>query len=182
MARHERPPEGFAIAELPDGRYYPLVVERFYSADHPDGMLLLYTHIERKGDDIASFALRGDALAFCKGMAEINAALEWGRFEHVAVESDCYPERCAWYRDLIEEVTGSPPQIIRWYRCIWVTVLGYFCPACGLYHESVCTTVALTIEEALAQAADAVYARHTRCCAYAAAEEGAYLEGDRHAS
>jgi hypothetical protein len=181
MARHERPPEGFAIAELPDGRYYPLVVERFYNADYPDGMLMVFPHVERKGDDIASFALRADALVFCKGMAEINAALERGRFEHVAVESDCYPERCAWYRDLIKEVTGNSPRIIRWYRCLWVTTPGYFCSLCNIYHGPV-PIVAFTIEEALAQAAEIVYARYTRCRASCAAEDGPDQEGERHAS
>ena len=131
MARHEKPPEGFAVAHLPDGRYYPLRVERCYSAQHPDGMLTLYPHSGRKGDDTASFALRGEALTFCRELAALNAEAQRGHFEHMAVESDCYPERCAWYRDLIEEVTGNPPQIIRWHRCIWVIVPGYFCPTCG---------------------------------------------------
>jgi hypothetical protein len=181
VARQEKPPEGFAIAQLPDGRYYPLIVEHFYSADHPDGMLALYPHIGHKGDDSASFPLRAEALAFCKELAEINASLERGRFEHLAVESDCYPERCAWYCDLIEEVTGRLPQIMCCYRYLQVTALSYICPVCRVYHESV-WTVALTIEEALAQAAETIYARYARCRAYAAATQGIGQEGERHAS
>jgi hypothetical protein len=182
MARHEKPPEGFAVAHLPDGRYYPLRVERCYSAQHPDGMLTLYPHSGRKGDDTASFALRGEALTFCRELAALNAEAQRGHFEHMAVESDCYPERCAWYRDLIEEVTGNPPQIIRWHRCIWVIVPGYFCPTCGLSHESICRAIALTVEEALAQAAEAVYAKYTCCCASSTPAQGVSQEGERDAS
>jgi hypothetical protein len=79
-------------------------------------------------------------------------------------DSDMYPERCAHYVALIEQIRGEAPHIKRRSHPCEVEVLvpSHRCTQCLAALSPFCIT-AKTIEEALAEAAERVYALRCLC-------------------
>jgi hypothetical protein len=154
---HQELPEGYAVIQLAKSEWYPLRVERVFSAMHPDGFLLP----QFLGQDI-HFSRRKEAVAHCQEEATLDEQIERSRWERLAVKSDVYPERCAQYRHLIEEITGSAPLVQRFYDEVAVYVPGYVCTHCRGVHDQI-VKKELVIEEALAACAEAVYASQQAC-------------------
>ncbi len=155
-------PSGYTVARI-DGRWYPIQAEQFYTIDDPDGSLILSSLFTLGGGDTA-FTRRADAVTECWARARMQEAYEQEKWVALAVRSNVYPERCAHAIDIIKECTGSPPRSFQAaYRGLnIVCTAGYRCLRCGIYHVSQCVE-ALTIEDALEQAAEACYTRYLDC-------------------
>jgi hypothetical protein len=162
-------PEGYTIAFI-EGKWYPLHAVRFYSAGDPDGSLAIGTMTDSKMSEDGTFpelafSKQQDALAACWQDARLEVSLEQERWQRLACESHVYPERCAHYVALIEQIRRKAPLIKRWsypsYE-VEVVVPSHHCPQCLITRSPFCTTAA-TIEEALAEAAECVYALRCLC-------------------
>ncbi len=153
-------PEGYAVIQLADNQWYPVRVERFYSDAYPDGLLNLYPI--RLDEQEQHFSRRKEAVAYCQSDAALWEDLERRRYERKTVESNVYPERCIHYQEIIQDITGYPPMVDRFYDGVSVYVPGYHCASCGSYHPHV-VKEALTIEDALEACAEQVYAVNEQC-------------------
>ncbi|GHO77030.1 hypothetical protein KSD_48010 [Ktedonobacter sp. SOSP1-85] len=162
MKQHKLPP-GYAVVQI-DGEWYPIKIEKLY----PEEFIAL-EHIY--DDDIiqqARFSRRQDAIDACLRHECEEAQHEHVRWFWLAVRSDVYPDRCAHYIDEIETLTGMKPHISYDYGgtpysiSAVVHVYGSRCPHCQAWLDG-CYSYGLTIDEALAQAVQEVYASRCRC-------------------
>lgn len=164
MPKQTRIPEGYALAQLHDGQWYPLEAERiWYGPEYPDGILRLlpFNRQFQLGEEI-SFASRREALRHCEAEAKAREDAQRFDWQRLMVQSEVYPERCAWYRQMIEDVTGYAPAVRHWFTEITVFVPAYTC-CHGCSYGPVGGWGAWTIEEALADVAEQVYARMQTC-------------------
>ena len=141
MKKYPLPPL-YGIAELGDGRFYPVYA---YDDECDPPRLKVTSHMRwewvKERDippaigpwhqqGVVSFATRRAALAFCQRYDErYRLQLSWKK---VTIKSDLYPERTAWYYDMLEEMTGNRPHPAyfdaRWY--LWLAD-GTLCKADG---------------------------------------------------
>jgi hypothetical protein len=160
-------PEGYTIAFV-EGKWYPLHAVRFYSAGCPAGSLAIGTMTGKMSEDGTfpelAFCKQQDALEACQRDACFEASREQERWQQLVRDSDVYPERCAHYVALIEQIRGMAPHIKRWSYPYEVEVLvpSHRCTQCLATQSPFCITAA-TIEEALAEAAERVYAGRCLC-------------------
>ncbi len=161
-------PENYAIAQFSDKRWYPLEAIRYYDdADYPDGFLCL-SALHHTG-----FLHKQEALDYCQKKAAYEARWEQERWEEMTLKSNVYPERCAHYQAIIQDITGRPPNIASLNSEIMVSTSGYRC-ACGVWHTYRIINGAGTIEDALEEAATHVYAEQQSClCAQVQAARSA---------
>jgi UDP-2,3-diacylglucosamine pyrophosphatase LpxH len=75
----------------------------------------------------------------------------------IPLEQIVHPERVGWYRTLIEEMTQQTPQVMLVGDLIAVWV-GPYHSTCGLLHPSSTQVWATTVEQALAELCEQVYA------------------------
>jgi len=151
-------PEGFAVAE---GKWHVLEACRYYSATYPDGTLMFSLNFrEHRGD--LSFPYQREAIKACRDLAKEEEDYHEWRYQHLLASSDTYPEWCTQYRDIIVQVTGLPPNITRFLRDVYVSAVGKHCRDCGVLVPNARAS-APTIEEALAEVAEAVYANRCPC-------------------
>ena len=149
-------PTDYTVAPIA-GKWYPLKVHRFYDADAPDGDIAfqkLYCDI--------TFQTQREAIAYCQQDAEIEEKIERLRYERLAQKSDVYPERCAHYADIIEQMTGQKPVITKLFREVMVTVSSGSC-SCGQMATPYIFASAFFLEDVLAEVAERVYAGRCLC-------------------
>jgi hypothetical protein len=171
-------PQGYTVAQLDDKQWYPIKVERTYNADCPEGYInlrTLYAFVESEWKDDIHFARRSDALAYCQQEVLSQQKQEERKWEEYTLKSDVYPDRCIHYIDLITEITGRPPLVHQFiyhdvpYNRISVFVYPWRC-SCE-WHTVEMAENALSIEDALEEAANSVYVSYQACqCSYAEQE------------
>ncbi len=153
-------PDGYIVACI-DRRWYPIKVERLHTIDNPDGFLTLSPLFTFDGGD-TTFADCAEAVQECWTQVHAQEAYEQEQWECLAAKSNVYPDRCTHYRDIIEEYTRHRPKIIRGWSSATVIMHSYQCLRCDVWHDQDIIE-ALTIEDALAQAAEACYTRYLEC-------------------
>jgi hypothetical protein len=160
MSLKKELPEGYAVA-YGEGRWYPLVMERFYSAEYPNGYPMFETFYS-DGFNTLSFRTQHEAIVHCQQDAEINESAARCCWEQMATESDVYPDHCAHYVDVIEQVTGHEPVITHGWHKVFVFTISDYCHSCRSIKPRA-TAIAPLIEDALAEVAERVYAERCQC-------------------
>ncbi|EFH86427.1 hypothetical protein [Ktedonobacter racemifer] len=161
-------PSGYGVVHL-EGKWYPIKIEKIY----PQEFVVLDPIYDDSIND-AHFARRQEAVEACLHHEREEAQREQASWLRRAVESDVYPDRCAHYMDEIEALTGRRPYIRYDYGsspyCVSTVAYVYasWCPYCGAWQDGF-YIYGLTIDEALAQAAQEAYA--SRCCCLRFVEE-----------
>lgn len=161
MKQQTLPPD-YGVVHL-DGEWYPIKIEKFY----PREFLTLDPIFDDNIND-AHFSRRQEAIEACLHHECEEARRKQIDWLRLAVTSNAYPDRCAHYVDEIQAITGKTPYISYDYgSCPYssstmVHVLTSWCPHCGAWQEGT-RVYALTIDEALAQAAQEVYESRCRC-------------------
>jgi hypothetical protein len=152
-------PEGYGVAQFDDKRWYPIKIERWYDAERPEGSLFVDTFLS----DL-NYSHREEATRQCWEHAHREERRQRRDWENRAQQSNVYPERCAHYLEIIEELTGQEPRIVcwRWDTEVTVAVHPRCCFRCDSFHSLVLVS-ALTIEDALEEAAQQVYASYVKC-------------------
>ena len=145
-------PTDYTVAPVA-GKWYPLKVHRFYDADAPDGDIAF----QKLYCDITFQTQHGNVSVLPK-----KAKIERLRYERLAQKSDVYPERCAHYADIIEQMTGQKPVITKLFREVVVTVAPGSCP-CGQKATPYIFASAFFLEDVLAEVAERVYAGRCLC-------------------
>ena len=172
-------PQGYTVAQLDDKQWYPIEISRYYSADTPEGSLHLNTMLGWRENEVQRdmhFQRRHEAVAFCQQEARSQQERELHEWQRLTMKSDVYPDRCIHYIDLITEITGYAPIIRRslyYYDssdCISVYVRSWHC-SCN-WHTVDLVENRLSIEDALEDAANSMYASYQACqCSYADQEQ-----------
>lgn len=161
--KQQKLPPGYGVVYL-DGEWYPIKIEKFYPIE--------FITLDRIFDDNindAHFSRRQDAVEACQRHAYEKGQHEQEQWLRQAVRSRVYPDRSVHYLDEIEALTGNEPCITYDYEsppyCQSVVVYVYasWCPHCQRKQNSGLHFYGLTIEEALEQAVQEVYALRCRC-------------------
>lgn len=157
-------PDEYTVVKLDDKQWYPLQVWREYDMLFPEGRPRLSIVTLDDGEPL-SYRYRHNALKHCRYRKEMDGHLECYEWEKLACKSDTYPERCAQYLQIIEEITGAAPEIVRWEwnTRVRVRIPGFVCQRCKGKHETEYECQALVIEDALAAAAEWVYEQDQWC-------------------
>lgn len=162
-------PQGYTVAQLDDKQWYPIEISRYYSADVPDGSLHLNTMTGWKGNEVQRdmhFQRRHEAVAFCQQEACSQQEKELQEWQCLTVKSDVYPERCIHYIDLITEITGYMPIIRRslyYYDPSYISVYVRSWRCSCNWHTVDLVENHGSIEDALENAANSVYASYQAC-------------------
>src|SRR5579859_4792250 len=106
-------PEGYGVAQLDDKQWYPLKIDRYYSADYPDGTTHPETIWGEENQDLR-YRRREDAVQVCWQLAQEEEERKCRKWEQLAQQSEVYPDRCVHYQDIIEETTGRTPLVYHW--------------------------------------------------------------------
>lgn len=164
-------PADYAVVQLDDQRWYPVVIHRFNtdpSRPQTCSRSLSLTWFSYPSDHIPhSYATRADAVRACQVLAHEEDRLDHYRWSKLtAATCDLYPERCAHYLDLIEELTGQMPEIDRSTGLVFVEVSISPCWYCGRNPHFFDHVVASgpTIDEALHELTERVYAIMNHAC------------------
>ena len=171
MSTRQTLPHGYAVVQLADKQWYPLQVTRYYSGHYPDGdiRVSLFDEFNENRELVqVHYPRRDDALRHVQQQLMSEELYEQLKWQGVTIESDVYPERCAHYVALSEEITGHVPQVQRWSREVNVHI-GASC-SCGMTHFSYWDYSQVTIEDALQRAAEYVYEHRCPCTATTAHE------------
>ena len=147
-------PKDYTVAFI-DGVWYPIQISRLYSAQHPDGCIILYQMGE-------TFRTQREAIEFCQNSAEITEHLDRYDWERLAAGTDGYPDRCDYYVNTIKQYCGHEPIVTRGSRDVLVFVPASYCSVCKTWVTPVAED-ALFIEDALASAAESAYACRCQC-------------------
>ena len=153
---HKDIPEGFTVAYV-EGKWYPLEAYRLYTIDYPEGFLTVDLRT-------SGFLTRREARQACEQIAHEQEVYEQQRWLRYAWQSDVYPERCAHYIAIIEQVTGCTPWIssASYARAFNVSTSPHVCHDCKAYIFGTYAS-ATTIEDALEKVAQQVYANRCVC-------------------
>ncbi|GHO72618.1 hypothetical protein KSD_03890 [Ktedonobacter sp. SOSP1-85] len=160
--KQQKLPPGYAVVQL-DGEWYPIKIEKM----HPEEFISLDPIFDDALED-ARFPRRQDAVEACLRHESDKIQREQTSWFWLAVYSDVYPDRCVHYIDEIEALTGRKPYIryehgsSPYCYSVVVNVYAGRCPHCRAWQDE-CYIYGLTIDEALAQAAQEAYASRCRC-------------------
>lgn len=150
----------YTVAQI-DGRWYPLKVGYIYDESSAKIYHTFKTLWDLDGNE-ASYDRRANAVEACHHDAEEQVIYEQSKWQRLAVQTNVYPDRCSHYREVIEEVTGYPPRVEDWFLCFGVIVRFAPCCHCQLKRGSL-TVSALTVDDALAEAAERAYTEAQVC-------------------
>ncbi|MBV9688637.1 MAG: hypothetical protein JO202_02895 [Ktedonobacteraceae bacterium] len=157
------PPDGYGVVQVAPHEWCALEIERLTYADNPDEMVVCTVLCEQGKQ--AVFARRQEAVLLCHLDATLKEIEERVRWESLAAETVVYPDHCIHYVEEIVAITGHMPLLTVCGAVavppVVVGVMGYECVA-GCAHTTRWVAGA-TQEEALAQAAEYVYADQFRC-------------------
>lgn len=172
-SRHPIPPD-YAVVQI-DTKWYPLHVERYYTAHAPAGTVhLVPYHSINSAHEFENilYARREDAVRYVQEQAQEDERS--GRAVWASLLAKSFSERCVEYLAEIEAITGHSPKIYQWER-VTIQTRDYTC-CCGRYHVGLHYR-AETPEDALREAAEDVYRRRCACTATSAAEYQARVNG-----
>ena len=168
MPSHPRIPNHYAVVQLDDKHWYPLEVTRYYSGEYPAGTISLefcYTFNEYRELVQVHFTRRDEAVAYVQRHATSQEQSQQERWQRITLESNVYPEQCAHLLTIIYEITGRVPVVQKWMHRVDVSLPAYEC-ACGkTWSPPYYTSHEVTIEDALQQTAEYVYAHRCSCTA-----------------
>lgn len=156
-------PDGYLVHQAEDLRWYPMRVERCFAPSYPEaGHLFVSPITDLSGNDL-SYLCQEEAIQTC--MKEASQEQRWKQqyWQALVLNSHLYPERCAHYRDIIQEATGAPPKVHRSQSCILIWVEASYCPVCFAYRPAFLIENTQTIEDALNEAAQRAYAEQGAC-------------------
>ena len=104
--KQEALPDGYAITQLSDGRFYPLRVPwKPYTDIYPlswEAQRVPFAYGPRSASGIVSFADRKLAVQYCHRQHE-EFPLLW-EMAHTIWEHEVYPERNVWYREEVSRL------------------------------------------------------------------------------
>jgi hypothetical protein len=156
-------PAGYTVACI-EGKWYPLQARLRYGIDDPDGYPDLTPLLSFPQLEALSFSTQRNAILKCQEEAQEEEVQERENWERLTVKSDAYPERCAYYMDVIEQARGHVPIVYRYSFIpeVSVSVPGHYCSTCKQADWGF-SVKALTIENALKEAAERVYTERCQC-------------------
>ena len=165
-------PHSYAVVQLDDKQWYPLRIRRYYSAENPEGAIMLDTLVHFNQDNEvrdACYPHREEAVQYVQHTACSDEDEQRVKWRQHTIKSDVYPEQCVHSLEMIEEITGHTPTVRRWSREVNVFIDAYTC-SCGKLHSSYWDFSQVTIEDALQRAAEYVYEHRCLCTATSAHE------------
>src|SRR5205085_1844684 len=130
-------PDGYLVYQAPDDhRWYPMQTERYFGQCSPEtGHLMVSPLIDLYGNDL-SYLHREEAVQACIEEASQKQRWQQQYWHDLMLNSNLYPERCAHYRDTIQEATGTPPEVHLSSSCILVWVGSSYCPVCSAFRPA----------------------------------------------
>lgn len=159
------PASSYSVIQLEDRHWYPVHVNRFYSANAPDGTvsldLLPPSSMSETYDVYIHYSRRSEAIKHCQRLTARDEEYEQSRWVHLTIESNLYPERCSHYIDLITQIAGQAPDIFRYTSHVSVYTPSFYCSRGELHHWHQAQSD--TIEDALEQATNLLYAEGCTC-------------------
>jgi len=104
--KQEALPDGYAVAQLSDGRFYPLRAQAepclYIEPLHWEAQRVPFACGPRSASGIVSFADRKLAVQYCHRHHE-EFPLLW-EMAHTIWEQEVYPERNVWYREEVSRL------------------------------------------------------------------------------
>jgi hypothetical protein len=163
-------PPGFSVLQLENQQWYPVRVERFFDPSFAEqGAIRLNFLPDLAGNEV-HFKQRDEAVKECRMQAESDAYYEQLRWRTLAAHSNVYPERCAWYLDLLLSLTGVTPYVERWSGGVMLLLPCYLCRGCQEREESLMSE-ALTLDDALEELTQQIYGLHGACAEVSAKQK-----------
>jgi hypothetical protein len=106
--KQERLPEGMALVETTDGRWFPafaLFSEIPFRVYVVDGSPLIPLALDSLHESVPGYTCREEAIEACYAWSETFELTQDWRW--LTARTELYPERNAWYLDEIVQLTGG---------------------------------------------------------------------------
>src|ERR1700730_2832751 len=101
---HMALPAGYAVAQSHEKQWYALCEDRYYSIEYPEGIPFYLETCQDFDSFTYQYSRRAEAVQGFWRHARWQEAKEPEQVERLAAHSEVFPERCAHYLDIIEEV------------------------------------------------------------------------------
>jgi hypothetical protein len=108
IRKQERLPEGMALVETADGKWFPafaFLSEIPHWIEVMEGPPLIPPALDTFHDPEPGHDCRAEAIEACHDWREVMELTEY--WQGLAARTELYPERTAWYIDKIEQLTGG---------------------------------------------------------------------------